>query len=222
MFTTLHELAKKAPLMITVAAEGDDQLRVNVTPTPTDTKAKHNLPQPLSLLATPTEFDADFIAALSTWQAPKRSLIQQAADAAGGAAKNSAPALPAPKAETKNEAKGDKPGRKARGGKGAEDDKKNDAVPDAAAAAGEATAAADQTMGDTANTDAGGQLQAGAEESVASTSTTVDEEAAHAGEVQAAPTLASGATASAPGEQPGADQAPAGDEPVDKFTLDLF
>ena len=64
MFSTLHDLAKRATLMITVAAEGDDQLRVNVTPMPADTKAKSNLPQPLSLLATPTEFDAEFIAAL--------------------------------------------------------------------------------------------------------------------------------------------------------------
>lgn len=187
MFTNLHELAKKAPLMITVAAEGDDLLRVNVTPTPTDTKAKHNLPQPLSLLATPTEFDADFIAALSTWQAPKRSLIQQAADAAGGAAKNSAPALPAPKADTKNEAKGDKPGRKARGGKGAEDDKKNDAVPDA-----------------------GEQLQAGADESAASASTTVDQGAIQGGDA-AVGDKAAGDTPAAAG--------PAGG---DVYTRDIF
>ena len=187
MFTTLHELAKKAPLMITVAAEGDDLLRVNVTPTPTDTKAKHNLPQPLSLLATPTEFDADFIAALSTWQAPKRSLIQQAQDAAGGAPKSSAPALPAPKADTKNEAKGEKSSRKARGGKGAEDDKKNDAVPDA-----------------------GEQLQAGADESVVSTSTTVDQGTAQVGDAAASDKAA--------GDMPVATS----EAGVDVYTRDIF
>ncbi|HBZ07489.1 MAG TPA: hypothetical protein DEP03_14310, partial [Massilia sp.] len=107
MFTSLHELAKKATLMITIAAEGDEQLRVNVTPVPFDTKAKANLPQPLSLVASPAEFDADFGTALLTWHAPKRSLIEQA-QAAGGAPA-ATPALPAPKCESKN----DKPtGRK--------------------------------------------------------------------------------------------------------------
>jgi hypothetical protein len=33
MFTPLHALAKQATLMITIAAEGTDKLRVNVTPT---------------------------------------------------------------------------------------------------------------------------------------------------------------------------------------------
>lgn len=129
MFTSLHALAKQTTLMITIAAEGDDELRVNVTPVPADTKTKAKLPQPLSLRATPAEFDADFIAALSTWQAPKRSLLQQAQDATGGAA----PALPAPKAEAKSDAKNDKPARKGRGGKAGDDDKKVDAVPGAAA-----------------------------------------------------------------------------------------
>ena len=215
MFTTLHELAKKATLMITIAAEGDGQLRVNVTPMPFDTKAKHNLPQPLSLLATPVEFDADFVAALSTWQAPKRSLIQQAQDAAGAT-----PALPAPEAETKNDSKSEKPGRKARAGKGGEDDKKVDAVPEAAAAAGEAAAAADQVMATSAG----------------EPNTSAD---ANAARDQGAQPIASGdagdgsadapASAGSPGEQvASADKAaPApeevtGDEPVDKFTLDLF
>jgi len=101
MFTTLHALAKQATLMITVAAEGDDQLRVNVTPVPFDGKAKANLPQPLSLVATPAEFDTDFETALSTWQAPKRSLVEQAQAATGGSSA-AAPALPAPKAGSRS------------------------------------------------------------------------------------------------------------------------
>lgn len=121
MFTNLHELAKKATLMITVAAEGDDQLRVNITAAPFDTKAKASLPQPLSLVATPAEFDADFTTALGTWQAPKRTLLQQAQDAAGQpAAAGEAPkALPAPEKA--------KPGRKARGTKPADNTDAGDA-----------------------------------------------------------------------------------------------
>lgn len=99
MFTTLHPLAKAAQLMITIAAEGDDQLRVNVTPIPVDTKSKAQLPQPLSLLATPAEFDTDFAAAIATWHSPKRSLILQAQEAAK---ENAAPAS-ANKPATKTE-----------------------------------------------------------------------------------------------------------------------
>lgn len=139
MFTSLHELAKQATLMITIAAEGDGQLRVNVTPVPFDTKAKANLPQPLSLVASPAEFDADFTAALTTWHAPKRSLVEQAQAAAGGAPA-AAPALPAPKASTKT----DKTSKKSRG-KGGTDDEAG-AVLAAGEAAGEAGAGADQVM----------------------------------------------------------------------------
>lgn len=115
MFTSLHALAKQATLMITIAPEGADQLRVNVTPMPLDSKAKAGMPQPLSLVATPAEFDADFITALGTWQAPKRTLVQQAQDAAGCAAAEPASAeaskLPAPKEKSKagRKAKSDKP-----------------------------------------------------------------------------------------------------------------
>ncbi len=204
MFITLHELAKKATLMITVAAEGDEMVRVNVTPMPADTKAKHNLPQPLSLLATPVEFDADFVAALSTWQAPKRSLIQQAQDAAGGAAPASkAPALPAPKADAKSDAKGEKPTRRARSGKGDDDKKTEDAVQAAAAATGEAAAAADQVMADT--TGAGG-----AEASASGAAEPGQNSSQVAG---AAAGDASGATAT---------QATDGQTGVDVYTRDIF
>jgi len=216
MFTTLHELAKKATLMITVAAEGDGQLRVNVTPMPFDTKAKSNLPQPLSLLATPTEFDADFIAALSTWQAPKRSLVQQAQDAVGGTSKAAAaPALPAPKADTKNEAKTEKSSRKARAGKGGEDDKKVDAVPGAAAAAGEAVAGADQVMADTAGANASDQLP----DSVPGDGSDAEADANAAADEQVDDANAS---ALAAGQEASAMQPATADEPADKFTLELF
>lgn len=82
MFTALHALAQSATLMIVVAAE-EDQLRVSITPTQLGDKAKPHALRPLSLLATPAELDADFAAALAIWQAPKRSLIEQAQAAAG-------------------------------------------------------------------------------------------------------------------------------------------
>lgn len=134
MFTALHALAKQATLMITIAPEGADQLRVNVTPVPADSKAKASLPMPLSLVATPAEFDADFATALATWHAPKRSLIEQAQAATGGAP-GAAPALPAPKDGGRN----DKSSKKGRGK--ADGEQKPGALP----AAGDA---APETVGD--------------------------------------------------------------------------
>lgn len=112
MFTALHDLAQSATLMIVVAAE-DDQLRVSITPTTTGDKTKPHALRPLSLLATPAELDADFAAALAIWQAPKRSLIEQAhAAAAGGAdddAGESSDGAPSTSAQAPKKAK---PGRK--------------------------------------------------------------------------------------------------------------
>lgn len=142
MFTSLHALAKQATLMITIAAEGDDELRVNVTPVPADTKTKAKLPQPLSLRATPAEFDADFIAALATWQAPKRTLLQQAQDATATAAvAPAAVAKPADKPQEKS-----KPGRKARAEKSGTSEPESAGLQTAGDAAG---AAADEAMGGT-------------------------------------------------------------------------
>lgn len=203
MFISLHELAKKATLMITIAAEGDDQMRVNVTPVPFDTKAKANLPQPLSLVASPAEFDADFAAALLTWHAPKRSLIEQA-QAAGGAPA-AAPALPAPKSESKNE----KPGRKSRSKAGASEEP----APAQATgeAAGEAVAGADQVVAESAPARAD-ELPAGSPTPSAGDDTAgADSEEPQQG--AAAQALADQVVDAAPVD---------GQEPVDKFTLDLF
>lgn len=226
MFSTLHELAKQATLMITVAAEGDDQLRVNVTPMPFDTKAKSKLPQPLSLLATPTEFDADFIAALSTWQAPKRTLIQQAQDAAGGAPAAAAPALPAPKAEAKGDGKTEKP-RKARAGKGGDDDKKDGAP--VAGAAGDQAPAGDQPVADSAGAAPGEPPLDGADAATTAADTggevVTDQDVEQAGGAEATtaqPESAAAAVDQVAAGAGAAPEAPAGDEPVDKFTLDLF
>lgn len=83
MFKQLHALAKKATLMIVVTAEDDQQLRVNVTPTQVDLASKTGALRPLSLVGTPDELDEGFEEALTVWQAPRRSLVEQAAAAAG-------------------------------------------------------------------------------------------------------------------------------------------
>lgn len=195
MFTNLHELAKKATLMITIAPEGADQLRVNITAAPFDTKAKASLPQPLSLVATPAEFDADFIAALATWQAPKRTLLQQAQDAAGAlglpaGAGEQPKALPAPE-------KG-KAGRKARGAKPAADTAPGD----------DDDAGAD---GDQAGAPAAGGNTDGGE---APPTMSASDEQPGAGTDQAAQPTAPATSAPVP--------AAAGDAVVDTHTLDLF
>lgn len=136
MFISLHAIAKQATLMITVAAEGDDQLRVTVTPAPLDGKAKAGLPQPLSLVATPEEFDADFGTALATWRAPKRSLVQQVQEAAGAAVPAPVGAEALKLAAPKDKGK---PGRKTRGDKPA-----TEADAAAGAAAEDANSGADQ------------------------------------------------------------------------------
>jgi PRTRC genetic system protein E len=143
MFTSLHALAQQATLMITIAAEGADQLRVNVTPMPFDDKAKAQLPKPLSLLATPAEFDADFIAALATWQAPKRSLVEQAQDA-GESEEQAAPPAPVVKAPAKDGKTSRKAATRASKPAAAEPDQAG--LQAAGEAAGEAAAAVDAVM----------------------------------------------------------------------------
>lgn len=82
MFNALKALAQNATLMLIVAGEDDEQLRVSVTPTYQGDKPKAHALKPLVLIGTPAELDADFAAAVGIWQAPKRSLIEQAQAAA--------------------------------------------------------------------------------------------------------------------------------------------
>jgi PRTRC genetic system protein E len=113
MFADLHALAQSATLLIAVSAEGD-LLRVGVTPTNPEDKTKAHQLRPISLLGTPAELDADFGAALIAWQAPRKSLVEQAQDAASGDDEEASadkkakpsqakakPAEPAPKERTK-------------------------------------------------------------------------------------------------------------------------
>lgn len=209
MFTSLHAIAQQATLMITIAPEGADQLRVNVTPMPFNDKAKAQLPKPLSLLATPAEFDADFIAALEAWQAPKRSLIQQAQDAS---AEEPAPAVSAAKPAGKNE-KGGTRGR--RGGKVTGAENEAGAQPAAGDATGDTPAAADQVV---ASAGEGGQTPAAESGAEAARPAALEGQTASAHDEPAAPAQADVSPAD---PVPAPEQAAAA-EPVDKFTLDLF
>lgn len=99
MFTSLHALAKQAPIMISITAEGDELLRVNVMQVPAGS-SKATLLQPLSLCAPPGEFDTDFVAAIQAWHMPKRSLVEQAQAASeAGQAKAPASKTSTPKAD---------------------------------------------------------------------------------------------------------------------------
>lgn len=146
MFKQLHAMANAATLLITASAEGD-QLRVSVTPTYPDGKVPAGASplRPLSVIATPEELDADFAAVLAFWQAPKRSLIEQAQAAAGdgdeGASRKAAskPAeAKAPAAQPKS-----KPGRKTKAdaatGSGADDEVKGDSDAETFALSGAGT-----------------------------------------------------------------------------------
>lgn len=80
MFKALAELAQKSTLLISIATDGD-QLRVNITPKANAAGGTPAL-RPLSLLATADELDQDFGKALLAWTSPpRRSLLDQVADA---------------------------------------------------------------------------------------------------------------------------------------------
>jgi PRTRC genetic system protein E len=82
MFNALKALAQNATLMIVVAGEDADQLRVSITPTYPGDKPKAHALKPLVLTGSADELDTDFAAAIGIWQAPKRTLIEQAQAAA--------------------------------------------------------------------------------------------------------------------------------------------
>ncbi|MCA8229258.1 PRTRC system protein E [Burkholderia vietnamiensis] len=96
LFTSLHELARTTSINILITAEGDDHLRVNVTPLPNG-KGEKKL-WPLSLVATPEELDAEFAAAVEAYEPGALSLLDQARACAAANTSGSAPALPAPSA----------------------------------------------------------------------------------------------------------------------------
>ncbi|UEW68557.1 hypothetical protein [Burkholderia phage BgVeeders33] len=94
LFTSLHELARTTSINILITAEGDENLRVNVTPLPNG-KGEKKL-WPLSLVATPEELDAEFAAAVEAYEPGALSLLDQARACAAANQSGSTPALPAP------------------------------------------------------------------------------------------------------------------------------
>ncbi|KWN77254.1 PRTRC system protein E [Burkholderia stagnalis] len=100
LFTSLHALAQTTSINILITAEGDENLRVNVTPLP-NAKGKKEL-WPLSLVATPEELDAEFAAAVEAYEPGVLSLLDQARACAAANTSGSAPTLPAPSAGQPN------------------------------------------------------------------------------------------------------------------------
>jgi len=115
MFEELFALACSATLTMTVSAdEKSGRLTVNVIPKPRQDAGEAALTQPLSLTATPQEFDAGFVEALRGYrevrhslaeqaeatkevlEAAKQASVKKAGDAASKASKPAAPASSAP------------------------------------------------------------------------------------------------------------------------------
>lgn len=79
MFEELYALALGACLTMTVSAdEKTGRMTVNVIPKPRKDVGESALTQPLSLTATPQEFDAEFIDALRGFREVHQSLAKQA------------------------------------------------------------------------------------------------------------------------------------------------
>jgi len=79
MFEELYALATSATLTMTLSAdEKSGRLTINVIPKPRKDVGEPALAQPLSLTATPQEFDAGFIEILRGYREDRRSLAQQA------------------------------------------------------------------------------------------------------------------------------------------------
>lgn len=79
LFEELYALALTATLTMTVSAdEKSGRLTLNVIPRPRKDVSEPTLTQPLSLTATPQEFDDGFIAALTGYREVRQSLAQQA------------------------------------------------------------------------------------------------------------------------------------------------
>lgn len=78
MFKELFDLAKNATLTMVVSAEEKTgQMTICVIPKPRKDTGESALTKELSLTATPVEFDAGFVAALSSYQRARQSLAAQ-------------------------------------------------------------------------------------------------------------------------------------------------
>ena len=80
MFEELFALASHATLTLIVSADAaSGRMTVSVIPKPKDDNGEAALRQPLSLTATPQEFDAGFLDALRDYREVRASLADQAA-----------------------------------------------------------------------------------------------------------------------------------------------
>jgi PRTRC genetic system protein E len=80
MFEELFALANNATLTLIVSADAaSGRMTVSVIPKPKEDNGEAALRQPLSLTATPQEFDAGFLAALRDYREVRASLADQAA-----------------------------------------------------------------------------------------------------------------------------------------------
>lgn len=79
LFTELYELARSATLTLMIKTdESHGRLTICVLPKPLQDVGDGALMQPLSLTATPAEFDADFINVLRSYREARHDLWQQA------------------------------------------------------------------------------------------------------------------------------------------------
>lgn len=79
MFEELYQLALGATLTLTISAdERSGKLTVNVIPKPKSDHGEAALSTPLSLTATPAEFDGSFVSVLTGYRSEHRSLAEQA------------------------------------------------------------------------------------------------------------------------------------------------
>lgn len=82
MFQELHQLAVegKCKLLLAMAVEGEN-LAVTVTPLPSEKDASAGLSQPLKLVGTPAELDAQFPSILASFSTSRKTLQESLADA---------------------------------------------------------------------------------------------------------------------------------------------
>ena len=79
MFKELFQMALGATLSLTISAdEKRGQLTINVIPKPKNDAGEAALSEPVTLTATPEEFDAEFIGILGRYRGARASLSEQA------------------------------------------------------------------------------------------------------------------------------------------------
>ncbi len=112
MFAELHQLARAASLLISIAAEGDNlRVTINATSTSKSGPAVH----PLVLVGTPEEIDAGFADAVQIFEPSALPLLDQARAAANANGNKGGNALKAPKTTTAKEPTASAPSKRGPG-----------------------------------------------------------------------------------------------------------